>query len=38
MIFILAFVSLLAADQATFLKAVQTRDAAAVRTMLDADP
>ena len=38
MMLILALVSVLAADQTTFLKAVQTRDVATVRTMLDADP
>ncbi len=38
MILVFALISLLAADEAAFLKAVSANDAAAVRTMLDADP
>jgi ankyrin repeat protein len=38
MILVFALISLLAADEAAFLKAVSANDAATVRTMLDADP
>ncbi|HKS25848.1 MAG TPA: ankyrin repeat domain-containing protein [Thermoanaerobaculia bacterium] len=38
MILVFALISLLAADEGTFLKAVSANDAATVRTMLDADP